>query len=238
VRPAALTVAYLGFGLIGAAVLGAFAYERLHPTADPAEAVAPPAPVAARPAPAPEVTARVPAQRPDFTLHDLDGKAHRLVEWDGRPVIVNFWATWCAPCRRELPLLNHLQQTYAPKRLQVIGVAVDFADDVRAFLKKLPLRYPVLVGEEDGLEAARAFGVETMALPFSAFIDSSGRVLLVHLGELHQQQADAILATVFDVDAGRIAADAAPGAIRAALEALPKAPKDSHDVLQINPVQR
>jgi thiol-disulfide isomerase/thioredoxin len=187
---------------------------------------------------APEPAARVPARRPDFTLHDLDGKAHQLAEWDGRPVIVNFWATWCAPCRRELPLLNHLQQVYGPKRLQVVGIAVDFADDVRAFLQKMPLRYPVLVGEEDGLEAARAFGVETMAFPFSAFIDSSGRVLLVHLGELHQEQADAILATVIDVDAGRIPADSASGVIHAALEALQKAPKDAPHTLQINPVQR
>ena len=233
-----LTVAYAGFGLIGAAVLGAFAYDRLHPAADPAHAVAPPAAVAPRPAAAPEPAARVPARRPECTLPDLDGNAPQLAEWDGRPVIVNFWATWCAPCRRELPLLNHLQQVYAPKGLQVVGIAVDFADDVRTFLQKMPLHYPVLVGEDEGLEAARAFGVETMAFPFSAFIDSSGRVLLVHLGELHQDQADVILATVFDVDAHRIGADAAPGVIRTALAALPKAATAADHPLQIHPVQR
>jgi thiol-disulfide isomerase/thioredoxin len=237
-RRSPLAIAYVGFGLIGAAVLGAFVYERLHAGADPAHATAPPAAATPRPAVAPEPAARVPATRPDFTLHDLDGKAHQLVEWDGRPVIVNFWATWCAPCRRELPLLNHLQQIYGPKGLQVVGIAVDFADDVRTYLQTMPLRFPVLVGEEDGLEAARAFGVETMAFPFSAFLDSSGRVLLVHLGELHQNQADAILATVFDVDAGRIAADAAPGIIRAALAALPKPPGDAAHPLQIHPNPR
>jgi hypothetical protein len=96
----------------------------------------------------------------------------------------------------------------------------------------------VLVGEDEGLEAARAFGVETMAFPFSAFVDSKGDVLLVHLGELHQDQADAILATVLDVDAGRIAADAAPAVIRSKLDALPKAAAEPAHPLQIHPVQR
>jgi len=233
-----LAVAYVGFGLLGAAVLGAFAYDRLRSPGESRAAHAPPTALVAAPAAAPDPAARVPAQRPDFTLHDLDGKAHRLADWGGRPMIVNFWATWCAPCRRELPLLNHLQQSFGPKRLQVVGIAVDFADDVRAFLREAPLGYPVLVGEEDGLEAARAFGVQTMAFPFSAFIDSSGRVLLLHMGELHQNQAEAILATLEDVDAGRISAAAAPGVIRTALDALPKPPAEPPHSLPIEVIKR
>ncbi len=230
-----LTVAYVSFGLLGAAVLGAFAYERLHPPTGlelSATRTPMPAPVATA-----EPSAHVPTARPDFTLHDLAGQPHRLAQWDGRPMIVNFWATWCAPCRREIPLLNRLQQARGA-HLQVIGIAVDFADDVRAFVQKMPLAYPILVGEDDGLEAARAFGVEAMAFPFSAFIDASGRVLLVHMGELHANQAEAILSIMAEVDAGRLAAAAAPATIKQALAALPAPAETPLHALKIETVNR
>jgi thiol-disulfide isomerase/thioredoxin len=218
----ALPLAYLGFGVIGAAVLGAYAYDRLHPTAAPAAptALAQPAATAGPATTAAAAEGRVPARRPDFTLRDLTGAARTLSSFDGRPLIINFWATWCAPCRREIPLLNRLQREFGTKGPQVIGIAVDFADDVRAFAKKTPLDYPVLVGEEDGLEAARGFGVEAMAFPFTAFTDSAGHVLLVHMGELHEDQARAVLRVVADVDAGRRALPEARQAIEAALAAL------------------
>ncbi|MCX7058154.1 MAG: TlpA disulfide reductase family protein, partial [Proteobacteria bacterium] len=223
-----LQAAYLGFGVIGAAVFGAFAYQQLQPA--PSTAAVPALrPLGALPLAAaqPESNA-VPERRPEFTLHDLDGKPHALSAWDGKPLIVNFWATWCAPCRREIPLLNRLQHEFSPKGFEVIGIAVDFADDVRAFKKSVAIDYPLLVGEDDGLEAARGFGVETMAFPFTAFIDAAGRVLLVHLGELHENQARAILGVVARVDAGALAAGAARTEIKAALAALPATPAASH----------
>ena len=85
-----------------------------------------------------------------------------------------------------------------------------------------------LVGEDDGLEAARGFGVETMAFPFTAFIDAAGRVLLVHLGELHENQARAILGVVARVDAGALTPAAARTEIKTALAALPAPPAQAH----------
>jgi len=221
-----LQAAYLGFAVIGAAVVGAFVYERtLAPVAAPAAPALRPAGTVPDAHPQP---AGVPARRPDFTLRDLDGKPRPISAWDGKPLVINFWATWCAPCRREIPLLNRLQREFAPKGFEVIGIAVDFAEDVRAFRKDFPIDYPLLVGEDDGLEAARGFGVETMAFPFTAFVDAAGRVLLVHLGELHEDQARAILAVVARVDAGGLSPAAARADIKTALAALPPPAPAAH----------
>ncbi len=162
-------------------------------------ATAPPAP------PAPVASAAViPERRPDVALADRDGKLRRLSEWDGRPQVINFWATWCAPCRREIPMLNELARDPALAEFALIGVAVDFREDVLSFLETTPLEYTVLIGEQDGLDAARAFGVESLGLPFTAFVDRAGRIVTLHVGELHRAQADVILSAVRALDAGKI----------------------------------
>jgi thiol-disulfide isomerase/thioredoxin len=121
-----------------------------------------------------------------------------ISEWDGRALVVNFWATWCAPCRREIPLLMTLQQAQDPNRLQVIGVAIDDAAAVRQYAAELGINYPVLVGEQEALDAAAGFGVEFVGLPFTVFTDREGRVRKVHLGELEKREIDALVAEVLD----------------------------------------
>ena len=224
-----LRLAYLGLAVLGAAVVGALAYDRLvtHSPRPAAPTVAAPARGGATPA-APAAAARgelptVPAERPLFTLADAAGRRHSITEWDGKALVVNFWATWCAPCRRELPLLNRLQAEFAPRGVQVIGVAVDFAADVRAFVRDFPVAYPILVGEQDGLDAARAFGVATIAFPFTAFSDARGRIITVHMGELSERDARTILDVVLKVDAGALTPGEARNAITSALAALPAA---------------
>ena len=210
-----LRLAYVGFALLGAAVLGAFVYDR----AFRAPVTAPePAPRAARDAPEPPTS--VPSMLPSVTLKDLDGQTHSLTDGGGKALVINFWATWCAPCRREIPLLNRISREYAGKGFEVVGIAVDFADDVRAFTRDFPLQYRLLIGEEDGLAAARAFGVATMAFPFTAFSDVRGRIITVHLGELHPAQAEAILGVVGRVNSGEISPETARVAIGAALNRL------------------
>ena len=211
-----LKLAYLGFTLLGVAVLGAFVYDRTR------SAPKPPPHAAATESTKP---ATIPVHRPDFVLQDLDGRSRSISEWDGKALVINFWATWCAPCRREIPLLNRIAHDYADKGVAVVGIAVDFADDVKAFSKDFPIRYPLLIGEENGLEAARAFGVQTMAFPFTAFTDSQGRMLAVHMGELHDGQAQAILAVVARVDAGALTPVEARSEIERALAAIaPRTP--------------
>jgi len=224
-----LRLAFAGLAVLGATVIGALLYDRLvRQAAQPATATRS-APGRAAAAGAAQAFAMrgelptVPAQRPLFTLADTAGRRHSITEWDGKALVVNFWATWCAPCRRELPLLNQLQGEFASRGIQVLGVAVDFADDVRAFTREFPVAYPILIGEQDGLDAARAFGVATVVFPFTAFSDSRGRIITVHMGELHEPEARAILGVVGKVDAGALAPDEARRAIAAALAALPGA---------------
>lgn len=156
----------------------------------------------------------IPDKRPDVSLADRDGQMRALSEWNGKPAIINFWATWCAPCRREIPMLNALAQDPAYAEFALIGIAIDFREDVLRYVTSTPIDYPVLIGEQDGLEAARAFGMESIGLPFTVFTDSKDRIVTIHVGELHRPQADVILAAVRAVDAGEIDLKSAQGRIR------------------------
>jgi hypothetical protein len=112
-------------------------------------------------------------------------------------------------------MLNALVADPAFDEFAMIGIAIDFREDVLDFLKSTPINYPVLIGEQDGLDAARAFGMESIGLPFTAFVDGSGRIVTLHVGELHRQQADVILSVVRSLDAGQIDLKAAQARIRA-----------------------
>lgn len=155
------------------------------------------------PTPSPPPRRAIPDTLPQFALKDRDGVPRTLAHWAGRPLLVNFWATWCAPCRREIPLLKALRKEHAGEGLEVIGVAVDFRDDVLKYAAEIGLDYPLLIGEQDGLDAAAAFGLEPV-FPFSVFSDREGRIVAVRIGELHADEAAFILARVRDVDAGQL----------------------------------
>ena len=121
---------------------------------------------------------------PDFTLPDLAGQPRSIREWSGRALIINFWATWCAPCRREMPLLQSLQDSRNDGSLQVIGVALDNLSDVTQFVDRIGVTYPILYGEDDATTAAESFGEEFIALPFTATVAPGGEILALHAGEL------------------------------------------------------
>jgi len=151
-------------------------------------------------APAPRA---VPETVPDLKLPDIDGKSHALKEYGGGPRIINFWATWCAPCRKEIPLLNELQKRYHSEHLRVLGIAVDASDAVVEFTKTTHFNYPLLMGEKEGAEAAARFGMEVV-LPFSIFADAQDRVIAVKVGELHGEEADAILDNMRQLASGKL----------------------------------
>jgi len=156
----------------------------------------------------PAAPAQVPEQLPEIRLPGIDGAVHGLTDWRDRPLVVNFWATWCDPCRREIPLLKSLRREHAADRLEIVGIAVDYPDEVRKYAQSHGIDYPVLVGDQGGLEAVSAFGMETV-LPFSVFADRHGRIVTLKVGELHRDEAELILDRVRAVDAGTLGLPAA-----------------------------
>ena len=163
---------------------------------------------------------KIPERLPDFTLANRDGKPTSIAAWRGKSLILNFWATWCAPCRREIPILESLDIQWKPRDVAVIGIAVDHRDEVLAFAETFHITYPLLIGEQDALDAAAAVGVDSPVFPFTVFTDRRGEVVAVFVGELHRPQADLILKEVKDIDDDRIALPAARRAIAAGLDSL------------------
>src|ERR1700761_9564101 len=111
--------------------------------------------------------------RPDLSFADMSGKTRRLSEWNGQVVLLNFWATWCGPCREEMPLLD---RTRGANGLEVVGVAVDDADAVRNYLQKYPVAYPILLGDDEA-NPELIFGDRRSVLPYSVLIGKDGTLL-------------------------------------------------------------
>lgn len=213
-----------------ALVVGVWAGLKLHPHAAPlSSGVRVPAGEASPPIPSdldkpwdpsepPRVT--IPDKLPEFALSDKQGKRTPISTWQGKSLIINFWATWCAPCRREIPLLESLSQDWGGRNVQVVGVAVDYRDKVLAYANDLKIPYPLLIGEQDALDAAAALGVESPVFPFTVFTDRRGQIVALFVGELHKPQAELILSVVQNVNDDRIPLTTARHMIADGLHAL------------------
>ena len=148
-----------------------------------------------------------------FTLKDIEGNDREFSEWEGRHRLLNFWATWCAPCRREIPVLKAFQDEQGEDGILVMGIAVDFMDDVRVYAEAAEFNYPILVGEQDAMAVAESSGIEFMAMPFTMIVARDGRYLGAYLGELHDSHLADITNILERLDAGQITTDEARGAI-------------------------
>jgi len=116
------------------------------------------------------------------TLPDAEGKQQRIEQWRGKVVVVNFWATWCAPCREEMPLFVRVQNELGGRGVQFVGIAVDQVEKVKPFARELGLNYPVLIGGYGAMELSRTLGNSVMALPFTVIIDREGNIAYEQLG--------------------------------------------------------
>jgi thiol-disulfide isomerase/thioredoxin len=145
---------------------------------------------------------------PDVVLSDLAGAPTALSSYAGQPLLINFWATWCAPCRREIPLLKTFHDENE-STITVVGVAIDDLEDVQAYAEDMAFNYPILIGQAEGMNAAAALGVEVIALPFSVYTAPDGTILGIHTGELLPEHLDSLEATIADLMAGTIDRSAA-----------------------------
>ena len=155
------------------------AYDQLQSRMAPASMPAPASPAA----PAGQLVATL----PQFQLADRAGEMRSLQDWPDKALIVNFWATWCAPCRREIPLLVKLQQDHGPEGFQVIGIAVDFRDKVLAYADEMKIDYPILI-EGDQYPLSEAFDI--FATPTVYVIRQDGAIAYTTMGFLRVQMEE------------------------------------------------
>ncbi len=164
-------------------------------------------------APPPPQPVRIEAvTHPMFTLPDMEGVDREFSEWDGKYRLLNFWATWCAPCRREIPLLKAFQEQHGENDFQVLGIAVDYPEQVASYAEEAQFNYPILVGQQDAMAVAESSGIEFIGMPFTMFVAKDGEYVGAYIGELHQSHLDDVVAILTRLDKGEISVKEARGA--------------------------
>ncbi len=148
---------------------------------------------------------------PSFTLPDMEGADRDFAEWDGTHRLINFWATWCAPCRREIPLLKDFQDEHGENGFQVLGIAVDFPEEVTRYAESAEFNYPILIGQQDAMAVAESSGIEFIGMPFTMFVARDGEYVGAYIGELHQSHLDDVVSILERLDSGEINKDEARG---------------------------
>lgn len=131
--------------------------------------------------------------RPDFSMPDLTGTQRNIKEWDGKVLAVNFWATWCEPCKQEIADFNTLQKQYGGKGFQFIGVALDDLDAVQTYLKTSTIAYPVLIGADQAANVASHYGDDEGVVPYTAFINRKGQIAFIQYGAMSQDLARQVI---------------------------------------------
>ena len=129
--------------------------------------------------------------RPDFELGDMNGATVSAADFDGKIMLLNFWASWCKPCTEEMPMLARLQHNYAGRGVQVVGIALDDPRKAREFASELAINYPILVGSTDTVLAGRRYGNRSGMLPYSVLVDVDGIVRWAYLGVLDKEELEA-----------------------------------------------
>ncbi|HXZ92523.1 MAG TPA: TlpA disulfide reductase family protein [Burkholderiales bacterium] len=129
---------------------------------------------------------------------DLDGRARHIAEWKGRPLVCNFWATWCPPCRQEIPLLDASHEKIVSKGGEILGIALDSATNVAEFTKSVRISYPIVISDPSAIGLLAQLGNPTGGLPYTLFIDRAGSLVGHKLGMLHVPDLEANLVKLFE----------------------------------------
>lgn len=129
-----------------------------------------------------------------IALPDLQGKPQTVEQWRGKVLVINFWATWCEPCREEIPIFVKMQEKYRAKGLQFVGISIDQADKTSEFARKFSINYPNLIGTMDTVEVSRQAGNKRRVLPYTIVLDRRGEVIATEFGGLTEAKLELILA--------------------------------------------
>jgi thiol-disulfide isomerase/thioredoxin len=128
------------------------------------------------------------------SLPDLEMHQQAFSQWKNKTLLVNYWATWCEPCREEIPALIGIQARYSAKNLQIVGIALDSPDKVQAFAKSFGINYPLFIGGTGMMDLMRSQGNEIGALPFTLILSPGGAVTQTHLGGMSEQEMESMIA--------------------------------------------
>ncbi|MCK4705954.1 MAG: TlpA family protein disulfide reductase [Gammaproteobacteria bacterium] len=131
--------------------------------------------------------------RPEFAMADLDGQTRNIKDWDGKVILLNFWATWCPPCLKEIPGFIELQEQYGDQGFQVIGIAVDNEKAVRDYVNEVKINYPVIAAEFEAIELSSRYGNRMGALPYSVIINRESEISNKITGELSKIEAEKLI---------------------------------------------
>jgi thiol-disulfide isomerase/thioredoxin len=126
-------------------------------------------------------------------LNDSEGKTLAMSQWQGRTLVINFWATWCPPCREEMPAFSRLQTKYAANGIQFVGIALDSADNVINYAKLYPVTYPLLVAGTQGAELTRQLGNSFLTVPYTVVLNANGEAQMTRMGRIYEQELDVLL---------------------------------------------
>ncbi len=124
---------------------------------------------------------------------DVSGNSQAISQWKGKIIVVNFWATWCPPCREEMPELSLLQKQYQDRGLVVLGISTDELDKIREFVKENPVSYPLLSGEIDAMNVGQSLGNDKGVLPYTVIIKPDGNIAKTYFGRVNQAQLKEVL---------------------------------------------
>ncbi|MFM7485220.1 MAG: TlpA disulfide reductase family protein [Burkholderiaceae bacterium] len=131
-----------------------------------------------------------------ISMKDSAGKQRKMSEWQGKVLVLNFWATWCPPCVSEMPELVALQNDFVSKNVQVVGIGIDSPSNIREFAEKHQIIYPLLLGGLEGTELSKQFGNQSGGLPFTLLIGADGSVRKSYMGRLDMEQVRADLSSL------------------------------------------
>jgi peroxiredoxin len=140
-----------------------------------------------------EVHELIGQRRPDFSLGSTTGEVLHAADFDGQVWLINFWATWCKPCREEMPMLSALRERLQSRGFEVLGIALDDVQQAREFLDELDIDYPNAVGTVDVMAVSAAYGNRVGVLPYSVLLDRNGVIRWNVLGEVDEEEITALI---------------------------------------------